>query len=68
MNSYNFDVGDNITVTDDFSVWLEDIQKENLDLKEKIKQIAEMIDFYNNYNVDEIELIENIEKVVKENE
>ena len=62
---YNFDTGDNITITDDFIDWLENLKKENEKNKDKLKQVKESIDFYNNYNVDETELIDNIEKIIE---
>ena len=47
----------------------EDIQeylKKDDDYKGIVKQIRELIDFYNHYNVDDKELIEQIESLVEE--
>lgn len=64
--NYNFDVGENITITDEFSLWLEEIQNENIKNKEKLKQIKEIIDLSNEININNKVLLEKIEEIVDE--
>lgn len=64
--NYNYDVGENITITDEFSLWLEDIQKENIKNKEKLKQIKEIIEISNEINIDKSILLEKIEGIINE--
>ena len=61
---YNFEVGDNITITDDFNYWLEEIQKENESNNKKIKLIKESLSFYKEYNVAKEDFINNLEKII----
>lgn len=62
--NYNFDVGDNITITDDFLNWLEEIQDKNNDNIAKMNKIKEMIEFSRQYNTSKEWILETIEEII----
>ena len=62
--NYNFDVGDNITITSDFLNWLEEIQDKDNDNIAKMNKIKEMIEFSRQYNTSKEWILETIEEII----
>lgn len=44
--------------------YIKELENENAKYKDIIKQLKESIDFYEKYNVDEIELIDNLTEIL----
>ena len=64
--NYIYDVGENITITDEYNMWLDGVLKENVKYANIINAIKEILEFSKKYNVKKSEVIEILEKVLNE--